>query len=317
MKKKLVSIIVPVYNVQNLVSTCIDSILMQTYQYFECIIIDDGSTDESGTICDEYSKKDNRIKVIHQKNAGLSVARNNALKIAVGEYISFIDSDDYVMPNFLDHMIKILEDNNCDIVKCDYHKGMIEDKIAEFKCEIFSGNDFTELVLIDAIGSQLWQYIFKSELWNGIISPQGRYAQDMMILHKVTHKAKKVVVTNEKLYFYFINRKDSTSNSSHKKVKGAFDRAIAFKERYEFALKNNYPRCKEILMIKVLNFFNNAITLRRNNNTEYDMDIAILREFLRHNYNEVNIKTIGIKHFFLGICLLCFPKVYSRLKEYL
>lgn len=317
-KESKVSIIVPVYNVKAQLERCLESIRNQTYSNFECFLVDDGSTDGSDQICDLYAQRDNRFIVIHQKNAGLSVARNNAMRQATGEYVSFVDSDDYVLPAYLEKMVSLLEKNDCDIAKCDYFKGVyVEEKDSTLEVDVYTGRKFTEMVLGDQIGSQLWQYIFKKELWKGITSPAGRYAQDMMILHIVTDRAKKVAVSSEKLYSYYIDRSNSTSNSKDKKVKGAFDRAIAFKTRYGFAMENNYSKCQTRLMIHVLNFFNNAETLKykmKDNGCKYLTDENDLREFLKINRVGRSIGKVGLKHAILGTILAYAPDYYSKIR---
>lgn len=117
-----ISIIIPVYNVEKYLCECIDSVLNQTFKDFELILVDDGSTDKSGIICDEYKLKDNRIKVIHQKNSGVSVARNTGISNAKNEYITFIDSDDYIDQTMYEKMSLILEKYKCDVVLCDCNK---------------------------------------------------------------------------------------------------------------------------------------------------------------------------------------------------
>ena len=117
-EKKLITVVVPVYNTGELLRECVDSILAQTYKNLEIILVDDGSTDSSGEICDQYSLKDSRISVYHQKNSGQASARNYALSIARGEYIGFVDSDDYIAPNMYETMVDSLERNDADIVVC-------------------------------------------------------------------------------------------------------------------------------------------------------------------------------------------------------
>ncbi len=316
-EKSKISIIVPVYNVKDQLERCLESIRNQSYKNFECILIDDGSTDGSDEICNLYAQKDKRFIVIHQKNAGLSVARNSAMEIANGEYVSFIDSDDYVLPLYLEKMIDVMESNECDIVKCDYFKGIYEDESVEPTVDVFSGRVFTEKLLTDRIGSQLWQYLYKRKLWKSIISPAGRYAQDMMILHRVTDRAKKVAVLSQKLYFYYIDRINSTSNSKDKKVKGAFDRAIAFKIRYEFAVDYNYSKCLNNLMIHTLDYFNNAETLKgkmKENNNSYSADEKELSRFLKDNKTERSVNKVGLKHAILGFILAYMPNYYSKVR---
>lgn len=109
MKRKLISIIIPVYKTEQYLKRCVDSVLNQTYQELECILVDDGSPDEAGKICDEYKKKDARIKVIHKENGGLSSARNAGLDIAKGDYIGFVDSDDFIHPQMYEMLVDVLE----------------------------------------------------------------------------------------------------------------------------------------------------------------------------------------------------------------
>ena len=117
-----ISVIVPVYNVEKYLVQCIESIKMQTFENWELILVDDGSQDNSGMICDEYAQKDNRIKVVHQKNRGVSTARNSGVKFATGKYISFVDSDDYIVPNFFEIMLEKLIAYKADMVRCGFYE---------------------------------------------------------------------------------------------------------------------------------------------------------------------------------------------------
>ena len=120
--KREISIIVPIYNVEKQLSTCIESILNQTFMNFELILVDDGSPDKCGEICDEYEKKDKRIKVIHKKNGGLSDARNAGLNIATGKYIGFVDSDDIIHPQMYEKLYNCINKYNSDIIQCKFKK---------------------------------------------------------------------------------------------------------------------------------------------------------------------------------------------------
>ena len=125
--EKMLTIVVPVYNVQKYIYKCEDSILSQTYKNIEVILVDDSSPDECGTICDKYAEKDKRVRVIHKKNGGLSSARNSALDIANGDYVGFVDSDDWIEPTMYEEMVQFLEDENCDMVECAINN-VIDDK---------------------------------------------------------------------------------------------------------------------------------------------------------------------------------------------
>ncbi len=134
-----ISVIVPVYKAEKFLSACIESILNQTYHDFEVILVDDGSPDSSGQICEEYAKKDSRIKVIHQKNAGVAASRNVGLDIAVGEYITFVDSDDYIQFQMYEKMLKCALDNDCDFVMCDCMKVYSDGRKAIYSHNIRGG----------------------------------------------------------------------------------------------------------------------------------------------------------------------------------
>ena len=141
--KDLVSIIVPVYNVEEYLAECVDSLIDQTYESIEIILVDDGSKDKSGEICDFYKEKDNRVKVIHKINGGLSEARNVGLKCAVGTYIMFIDSDDFINHNMVQELYKAISDTDSDIAACGFYKftvlGEIVQDEEELKSTIMSG----------------------------------------------------------------------------------------------------------------------------------------------------------------------------------
>ena len=130
-EKKLISVMVPVYNVAPYITNCLESLIHQTYTNLEIILVDDGSTDNSLEICQEYAKKDKRIKVIHKENGGLSTARNAGLDVATGDYYSFVDSDDYISTRFYEIMLKIALEHSADIVECDYNKIPFEDVTPE------------------------------------------------------------------------------------------------------------------------------------------------------------------------------------------
>ena len=122
MEKPLISVIVPVYNVKQYLRRCVDSILKQTYENIEIVLIDDGSTDESGAICDRYAQKDVRVKVIHKENGGLSDARNKGMQEARGEYFAFVDSDDYIAKDYIAYLFELIVENKAQISLCGYLK---------------------------------------------------------------------------------------------------------------------------------------------------------------------------------------------------
>ena len=209
-----ISIIIPVYNVQKYLSRCLDSVISQTYIKLEIIIIDDGSTDNSGIICDEYASKDNRIIVIHQFNGGLSAARNSGLDIAKGEYVMFVDSDDYVAPSFCEKPLLIAIREHVDIVSFGYYK--IGNKTTKVKKTnkprtVQASEAIKQLITLDdVIHGYVWNKLYKRTLFEQIRFPVGRTFEDQGVNYLLFHTAKNIFISDETLYYYF-RRENSIS----------------------------------------------------------------------------------------------------------
>lgn len=235
-----ISVIVAVYNTETYLSRCVESVLAQSYKNIELLLVDDGSQDRSGDICDGFAAADGRVRVIHKENEGLSVARNTALKIADGEYVAFIDSDDVLCPTLFEYAVHAMEKTGSPIAKytyCTEEENLFSGEIAD-DYETINGVALTEKILKDEFGSQLWQYLFKKELWDGVVSPPGRLAQDMMVLHRVTANIPHAVLIPHDLYYYYQDRKDNVSNANKKGVRGTVDRSYAYWLRCDFCRKN-------------------------------------------------------------------------------
>lgn len=213
----LISVIVPVYKVEDCLHPCIDSILAQTFTDYELILIDDGSPDNCGAICDEYAAKDNRVHVIHQENGGLSAARNAGIDVAKGKYLTFIDSDDAVQHTFLQVLVDLIQRSSADVSACqrsDFTKSLPVLKPSDDKVVTYSGHDavlemYTErpFVRISA-----WGKLYDAKLFNGIQYPIGKIHEDQAVTPIVVSKAAHVVVSNQKLYCYRI-REESITHS--------------------------------------------------------------------------------------------------------
>ncbi len=215
----LISIIVPVYNVENVLVYCVNSIINQTYKNIEIILVDDGSTDNSYTICDETALKDKRVKVVHKKNGGQSDARNKGLNIAKGKYISFVDSDDYLYPTFYEELYVSLRKCEADISECDFLRIDIKDidkskEIIETKNrkqnyleEIYDNKQALKLLY----GSRLdpyvkkvvvWNKLYKRELFKKIRFPIEKLHEDEYTMYKILYESNKIISTNKILYGY-------------------------------------------------------------------------------------------------------------------
>ena len=210
--KELISIIVPVYNVEKYLEKCVKSIIQQTYENIEIILVDDGSKDNSGKICDELEQKDNRIKVIHKENGGLSDARNAGLKIATGKYIGFVDSDDYIQEDMFETLYKLNKENNSDISIVSYYEIYNEKVISvrdSKKLEILNKIDAIKELLIDTkIQSYAWNKLFKRELFNNIEFPTNKNFEDIATTLLLFERANKIVLLEDPKYYY--SRRDDS-----------------------------------------------------------------------------------------------------------
>ncbi len=215
-KVPLISVIVPVYNVEKYLPKCVDSIMKQTLNDIEIILVDDGSTDFSGDLCDEFSREDNRICVIHKENGGASSARNAGIESAKGKYLMFVDGDDWVEPKFCEAPYIIAEKNNADTVAFGY-KNVYSDGIVvnseEYKEEGILSEEIKLERIKDDINIAVWNKIFRKELFNDLRFPEGFTCEDLAITHKCIYESDKVYLTNQYLYNYRRNRYGSAMNS--------------------------------------------------------------------------------------------------------
>ena len=205
-----VSIIVPVYNVEKYLENCIQSILNQTFKNFELILVDDGSTDNSGKICDIYEKKDSRIKVIHKDNGGLSSARNAGIDIAGSKYIGFVDSDDSIHPKMYEVLYNLIEKYKSDISCCNYKYTY---DISNQNHEELNLNEVIEMSNIESIeklydkdlGVKLvvaWNKLYHKRLFDNIRYKVGRLHEDEFMAHRILYNSKKITYVDNELYYY-------------------------------------------------------------------------------------------------------------------
>ena len=206
----LISIIVPIYKVEPYLRRCLDSIVNQTYTNLEIILVDDGSPDGCPQICDEYAAKDNRIVVIHKENGGLSDARNAGLDICKGEYISFVDSDDWVTPTYIEYLIKAIKDNNAELAVCNYTQtkqsyilNIPNTSPPEYEI-LTSTSAVKKLWSKDNVTFVTsWGKLYKASLFASIHFPNGKIHEDEYTTYKLLYLSKKTVFLNESHYFYY------------------------------------------------------------------------------------------------------------------
>ena len=220
---KKITIIIPVYNVENYLDECIQSVLKQTHKNFEIILVDDGSTDKSGCICDAYKEKDDRIQVIHKQNGGVSEARNTGMALAKGEYIAFLDSDDLVHPKMYEFLLQAMIDYDADLVSCGYKTFCDEEELSNNFTDMhrytFSKledrQDYLSNFLDGNFVHYVWKSLYKKEFLTGLRFEVGKRLEDIMFNAKLSQKLSKRVVIADKLYFYRI-RSGSIMHSNPK-----------------------------------------------------------------------------------------------------
>ena len=219
MSNPLISIIVPVYNVEPYLSKCVDSLLAQTHKNLEILLIDDGSTDRSGELCDEYAEKDSRIVVVHQSNAGQGSARNHGISIARGDFIGFVDSDDWIALDMYEVLLSSLQRNDCDIAVCGRfnvkNDVAIESTAFHVSEEIVMDTEeaIQRFLTYRAIDSSSCDKLYKHEILKDVRYPLGYICEDVPFVYDALAKAKKVVHCAKPLYYYF-QRSGSTSKST-------------------------------------------------------------------------------------------------------
>lgn len=239
MKNDLISIIIPVYKVEKYLEKCIESVLKQTYTNLQIILVDDGSPDNCGKICDEYAKKDSRIEVIHKVNGGLSDARNVGISKAKGRYIGFVDSDDYIKEDMYEILLNLIKEYDADVSICNLYdvidgKEYIRNK--ENGIQEYSRLDILKEVLLDKnIQSYAWNKLYKKELFDEIKYPIGKKYEDIGTTFYVFEKCNKIVVTSEPEYYY-LKRSDSLVNNVTEST--VFDYTEIIIQRYLYTREN-------------------------------------------------------------------------------
>lgn len=238
-KKDLISIIIPAYNVAPYIGECINSILDQKYSDFEIIIVDDGSTDGTGELCDEFCKKDSRIRVIHKKNEGPSAARNIGVQFAEGSYISFVDSDDMVSPDYLQVLYENAVKFNADISQCGFVRFENENEISASTDNTPVKRDKEYLYdLLAEIGPEcksmglivVWNKLIRREIADKISFPYGRWHEDEFYVNYLMENTNTYIETPAQLYYYR-KRSDSIVGENNRDNRRHLDLIAAFKER--------------------------------------------------------------------------------------
>lgn len=242
----MISIIIPVYNVENYLLDCLNSVIYQSEADVEVILIDDGSTDSSGALCDKYADEYDNIKVIHQENAGLSAARNAGIEIANGEYLTFLDSDDMLAPEFIKTALWLAETYKADFVafsniRCDadtkWNKEFSDKRAKKINAYTNDTEKMKKFLIGSEIGTMAWAKIYRRELFASIRYPVGKYHEDVFTTYKLVDKANCIVVTSQVGYLY---RKSPNSITTSIFSEKRLDSVDGKKEQLAF-ISEKYP----------------------------------------------------------------------------
>lgn len=313
--KPIISIIVPIYNIENYIKKCINSILVQTFSDFELILVDDGSTDKSGKLCDEYKNKDNRVIVIHKSNAGQSEARNKGLDIAKGDYILFVDGDDILPHDIILKLFNSIKKYNSDVSCCGYCDDFNVAKNQHYVYEnkfIMSNIDATKrMLLCDGLDSNVWGKLYKKDLFKNICYPVGEIYEDVLVTYKVLLRANKIVHIGECGYIH-TSRSDSTTGSKFS------ERDYAYVEHTKLVyedIKKNYPELEEESYLFYLNSVQNIIARMVSSNIDHQNSYyKELKQIINKNYFAyMNSSIFSLKRK-ISITLIRF-NIYYQIKK--
>ncbi len=310
MKNELISVVVPIYNVEKYLKKCINSIISQTYSNLEIILVNDGSTDNSKKICNEFAYEDDRILVINKENGGLSSARNSGIEIAKGEYIVFIDSDDYIEIDMIENLYKGCVDNGAQIACC----GKIIEKdpnIRIVNCKenfcVSKEEAIKKMLLLRDIDVSAVDKMYKLELFKSIRYPINKCYEDMGTTYKLFDKAQKIVHINKPEYHYVIRLNSITTTFSIKHL----DMLSASKEMNEYIIEK-YPQLTEISKsFCYLQYFAILLELHKaNDKKQYKEQYKMIKK--QYNSKILNILTNRYIPIYKKImAILIFFKMYG------
>jgi len=314
MEQPLISIIIPVYNGEKYFRSCVESILHQTYEHWELLLIDDGSYDSSGSICDEYAT-DPRITAVHKKNGGQAAARNDGIAMAKGEYISFVDCDDWLDVDMYERMLQTMQAQQAEIIICGYIEEYMnrQKKIhADGEMKVYEASEALKLVLQGKIGSYLWSMLFRREVVQELMPDLNPYEDHATIFKWISH-ARQVVVFHHAFYHYRQLGGSSLHSYNPKKGNHFFQ---AIKERYHYIAEKNLLPGWEVEN-RIL-YLRGCIKLTKDLARMPDYDIQLkaiieeVREELR-NFLPVRRSEIGTKYYIRLKLLMIDVDVFVRI----
>ena len=312
-----ISVIVPVYNVEQYLERCVDSIINQTYTNLEIILVNDGSTDNSGKLCDELAKKDERIRVIHKENGGLSDARNRGIDESESDLVGFIDSDDYIDSDMYEVLLKNLNDTDADLSMCalyDVYNNTPEAQVTNKETWKLSSEQAIKMVMEAKILSvTAVNKLYRKSLFTDLKFEVGKIAEDAFIMIKLLDKCEKIVATNEKKYYY-VHRENSITTQ---KFSTKFLNVIEAYEQNSNIILEKYPKLKDVAQTRMnwAYFYVLDRLLLDDNYNDKELENKLISYLKNHHKDILNdpLFTKGRKIGF--IALLLSRNLYRKLIE--
>lgn len=316
----LVSIVIPIYNVEKYIHKCIESVLGQTYKNLEIILVEDGSPDRCPSICDKYAQEDKRIKVVHKENGGLSDARNAGIEIAKGDFIAFIDGDDYIAPNMIEVLLKLSIAEQACITVCNYCRvfsnGKEIPRKTKFSTKVMNNIEALEDLFMSPSCCEVmtWNKLYDLSLFkqNAICFPKGKIHEDNFTTYKLFYAAKKIVYTDTILYYY-VQRADSIMSKKFNLRR--LDLLEAVKQTKDFVKLYRLPLDQQVTNYEMMMHFNilNSMVYSVDENRAVWKKIrsdllTMMKPLLRNPY-------VSVKHK-IGLLLLKFGVYSSAIKLY-
>jgi len=297
-----ISVIVPVYNSIKYLEKCIDSILSQTFQEIELILVNDGSTDKSGDLCEAYSRLDSRCRVFHKKNEGIASARNLGIRNASGKYIGFVDADDFIHKEMYQILYRNIKLSNAELVICEY-KPVQEGEEVDIQKSITPKNKMKSLNHIEALNQLYsenavtyiypWNKLYLKTLFEELEYNHGRNYDDEFIIHKVLFNCEKILFIDCELYYY-LQRQGSFVRSQFTIQK--LDRVYALYERIEFFKNNNLTDLHSLALKQYMDVFFWYYFYAKNNLQNIDIELKALKQTFHSTYlNLLKLNQIGLK----------------------
>ncbi len=299
----LISIIVPVYNVKDYVGKCLLSLQGQTYPNLEIIVVDDGSTDGSGDICDSFARLDSRFKVIHRANGGQSAARNEGLDVATGEYIGFVDSDDWIDTDMYEFLYQLMIDNNADISVCSHYiekNGKAKIKYASEDTIVFTRKKAIRALVEDKrMRNYVWDKLYKRHLFENLHFPVNRFFEDIALSYQIFHRAKKIVMQGCPKYHYLV-REGSTMQSKYDPIKEHHLFLSVYEQNKFVEKKNLWEKAPIYVLQRGIRLIDHTMMLRPSPLTDDIVEDVLTK---MHEYDHIKLTQLGlafsIKRFFI------------------